>query len=307
MSRFATPSTDARHVVWPTTAFYWSEIDATALSSRPTDRELAYLLETDLPAPLESVHAVFTRLDATRFAACAVEKDRLRAELPADALSLRPEEPPEFLAGRLDCSRLNLLVGPWEPHAVRRMRRAWLAVAVTGLMLCAAAVSWGLQRRIGAERDHALAVGALRREVLLAAIGPAGLQPNADMALASELSRLRATRTAPPSAAAASRAGQAGDGAAVDAASVLSTVLAAWPSDVHLQTESLVVSGGTVTIAGLVPASADAQRVADALGRIAADGGAGASGRWRLDQPRFETRREGVSVTLRMHREGDPS
>lgn len=306
MSRTATPSTDARHVVWPTTAFYWSEIDASALGSRPTDRELTYLLETDLPAPLESVHAVFARLDATRFAACAVEKERLRAELPEDALSLRPEEPPEFLAGRIDCARLNLLVGPWEPAAVRRMRRAWLAVAVTGLVLCAAAVSWGLQRRIGAERDHALAVEALRREVLLAAIGPSGLQPNADMSLASELSRLRATRTAPP-APAGSRAEQAGDAAAVDAASVLSSVLAAWPADVHLQTESLVVSDSTVTIAGLVPASADAQRVADALGRIAAEGGAGASGRWRLDQPRFETRREGVSVTLRMRREGDPS
>ena len=309
----------AAHVSWPATRFLWSEIDVEALGSRPARRELSYLLETDLPVPLEAVHAVFAPLAddgggrrGRRFAACAVEIQRLRDELPAGAVSLRPEAPPPFLAGRVDCARLNLLVGPWEPRAVRRLRRTWIATALAAALACLGAVSWGIHRRTAVESDRAVAAERLRREVLGAAIGPAGLQPNADMVLASELSRLRATRRPPPSE--DGRAWTGGEGArdgGPDAASILAAVLALWPADVHMRTESVSASEDGVAITGTVPTSADAQKVADALGRIElAPGTPGLPAQspsptsWRLDQPRFETRRDGVSVVLRVRREG---
>lgn len=304
MTRPKPSEADRGHVVWPATCFYWSEIDASALGARPARRELRYLLESDLPLPLEDVHPVFAPLaDAPgaagggrRVLACAVEHERLRTELPEDAVSLRPADVPEFLAGRLDCAALNLLVGRWEPARVRRLRRTWMVCAIVLAALCLGSVSWGIQRRTAFERDGALAAERLRRDVLSAAIGPAGALPNADMVLASELSRLRATRQAPPGAG-------GDDERSIDAATILADVLRVWPTDVHLRTESVAASGEGVSIAGSVPTSADAQKVADALARLGA--GARGDGAWRIDQPRFETRRDGVSVAIRIRREED--
>jgi len=277
-------------VRWPEEQFYWALLDARQLGVAPTVRQLGYLLESDLPVPLETVHAAFVKLSDGRHVACAAPIEAVRSVRDGGARTFGPDSVPAFVDAPVDPRRLNLLHGRFTAPAVRRMELAAHAVLLASVVAIAAVLVAGLRARVGAEAAAATATESMRRDVLASVLGDAGRGPTADLLLTTELSRLRATR----------RALTADMRATLPDATVrLGDLLAAWPTDVHLLTESLSVRETGIAVVGGVASTDDAQRVADAMTAFAR----GASPGWRLDQPRFETRRDGIVVTLRLRPE----
>lgn len=289
------------HAQWPADCFYWAELDAELLGRHPTHRQLGFLMEPSLPIAIESVHAVFVRIGPGRFVGCAVERDGIRERLPVDVQTLRPERTPAFLADRVDCRRINLLIGELEPSAMRSLRWCWAVSAIGFLVVSAGLLSFGAQRRVAAWNSASESVERARRDALVTVIGAGTSASDPDRAVAVELSRLKATRQVP------AQSGLAGPLGADDASHVLERVFRSWPRDVRLLAESVSVSPDLVTIVGSVPTSDDAQRAADAISRMASHEGNGQTAvRWRLAQPQFESKIDGVNVTLRVRREEQP-
>src|SRR5690606_6853138 len=109
----------------------------------PRNVDRGYLLEPLLPVPIESVHAVYVTLGDDRMLACAAPKEALEGVGP-DALLLSPESLPDAVAtSDVDPSRLNLLVGPYQPRPLRRLRAVWHVI----IAACASLVTFGLHTR----------------------------------------------------------------------------------------------------------------------------------------------------------------
>lgn len=292
--------TSEPHVVWPAERFYWAEIDTSRLQSRPTSRRLGYLFESELPASLESVHVVFRHIGANRYLACGVEHDRL-ARLIADSpgtRTLTPESVPQFINAKLEPSTLNLLTGPFEPREVRVAKRRSLVAAVGLVVVCLAIVAFGAEARVTAYRAASATNEAVRVRVLATALGDAAARPNADLLIAGELSRLRATRANTAESA-------RGMALAGNAAELLAGLFAAWPRGVDCRLDTVTVVPTSVTLSGTVKESTAAQRISDALTAATAPTAQGviASAGWRATQPRVDVREGEATFTIRLERQ----
>jgi hypothetical protein len=285
-----------RRLQWPAERFYWAVLDASVLPARARSgagrsaKRLGYLFENVVPGvPIEDVHSVYRRLKGRqrRFVACGVPCTVLEGVDP-DAVTLRPRSLPSFIPEDLDPACLNVLTGPYLPGAVRRLRRRWRAHVGVMLVVCVGALLVGAERRVQAvqkQHDDVIAARALVLQQVLGPQAPAtGSSQPPELRLTAELRRLEQTRN--PGVAIA----QAANGS-----SILSELLSRWPGDVHARTESIVVAPTSITVRATVDTMADAQRFADAF--------VGLRG-WRLRQPRSESRRGHVDVTLRFEREG---
>ncbi len=273
---------ELHHLTWPAERFYWAVLDASSLpAGGRLERRLGYLFEASVPGmDAEHLHAVYRRLPGNgRYVACGLPCDEADAAAAA-ALSLTPESLPPFVAEPVEPAMLNLLTGRFAPPAVRTLRRRWIGLVAIVVLLCAALATLGLERRVlaakrGLESLEA-ARGALLDDVLGADSGGGG-QP-ATLRLTAERRRLERTRDADVDV-----------GAVTNGALMLASLLAHWPADVHATAESVSVGDGSVTVRAAVPTMADAQRFADAFAPMSG---------WRLRQPRSETRRDDVAVTL---------
>lgn len=263
-------TTGSFHVRWPCERFFWALIDASVLPAgeRVSDERLRFMLEPELPLPLEDVHADFVPVTGSekRFVACALPRIVLREETPSGALTIGPSEAPAFVreavGERFDAARINLLVGEFEPGPVRKWRRRTSLATAAGVVLAFALVIVGIERRILGANDNAEVLRAQRDVLIARALGPApaGQPLPPELRLEAELRALSLTRRQSETLSNAV--------APVDATDRLTDLLAHWPTDVPTKTESIVVSDGAVHVHGVVTASEDAQRLATATGAL---------------------------------------
>jgi hypothetical protein len=290
------PRPDDSHARWPADRFYWAVLDGSVLGGAPVRgqrrrQRLGYLFESVLPGiPIESVHAVYERLpgDGERYLACGTTQSELARGVSPGTVTLAPSSVPAFVAEDVDAGGLNLLVGPFAPRPVRRLRRRQVMVALAGVVLCGASVTVGLERRVSALRREAADVAAAEQQVYELVLGPAaqasiGTSFPPERRLVAELRRLEETRSdvAPVQETA-------------DCTLALAGLLALWPGDVAVRAESVAVEPAAITIQGQVTAMSDAQRLADALEPLAG---------WTIGQPQSEVTRDVVELTLRLTRE----
>lgn len=263
----------------PPERFYWAVLDAPAARDRRA--ALGYLFESVLPVPVERVHAVYSPLRENRFLACGMDREQLAAH--EGALVLGPETLPEFLhasvAEPIDPAAINLLLGSFEPRAIRRARRRVTLIACGAILACTLAVGWGQLRR--ASRWHeisdsfAQATAGVYDRVLPASTG--SVPPAAR--LTAELRTLDRTRTDAPA------------GSPREIAPTLAAMLASWPPDLPASTESLTAAGGAITLTVRLPDESSAERLERELKPPPG---------WRVSQPTVQREREGLTVRVRM-------
>lgn len=103
-------------------------------------------LEDEIPVPLDDVHAVCTRVDDRRVLICACPKSSLAQAAPG-VMSLTPDVIPPALGVVASPSELNLLVGTFEPAALRAARGRRQAVVLLALCMAILLAAIGLFRR----------------------------------------------------------------------------------------------------------------------------------------------------------------
>ncbi len=282
-----------RHVRWPAERFYWALLDGGLLPrGGRRRRQLGYLFERFLPGvAIEEVQAVYCAVPGARnrFLACGAPADKLREALVHGALTLAPQSLPAFVHEPLDPAALNLLTGALLPEAVRRLRSRAAFMAAAVVIGCCLLLIVGLERRKGAVEAHATGVLAAQTAIIERALGPgasgAGTQPP-QVRLVAALRQLEQTRREDPVAT-----------GLLDCSVVMSGFLKHWPADLHVTTESIVVAPDSINVRAIVATMADAQLLADALGRLSS---------WRLLQPQSEARKDDVVVSLRLQPGGGP-
>jgi hypothetical protein len=289
----ATQTTSSFHVRWPCERFYWSILDTSLIPAgeKATDERLRYLLEPDLPIPLDDVHAVFVRVSGipSRVVTCAVSKEILRRDVPARSLTLGPSDAPAFVRDAVgkgfDSARLNVLVGEFEPVAVRLWRQLTTFAALAFVALAFALTIVGIERRVVAARDDGENFRSRHDSLVTSALGPPppGNVLPPELRLAAELRALHQTRhqsDAVPSS--------------VDAADRLVDLLSHWPHDVPTRTESIVVSDTAIHVRGLVSENDAAQRLVTATSALAG---------LRMSFPSVQAAPDGVRFGLEWHAE----
>jgi hypothetical protein len=175
---------------------------------------------------------------------------------------------------------LNLLVGEFEPAACRSGRRRATLVAATVIVLSGLAVAIGQGRRAEALRREARGLEAAKLGVYerVLPVSTGSLPPAAR--LTAELRSLERTRAAAP-----------GEMAPSSVIPSLSAVLASWPPELHITTESIVASPDVITLAARLPDEPAAERLERELR---------APPGWSLSQPNVQRERDGIGVRLRM-------
>ncbi len=266
------------HLRWPAERFYWALLEAPGwVRPGPIADGLREPLADEVPGEVE-LHAACAPLgDGTVLACAAVvtEVEPLRAE----ALSLTPEDLPEFARGRCDPSTLNLLTGPFEPLPVRAARRRAHALAAGTVAACALLAAFGLMRRAEAWRADEQAA----RDAAVVAIAAAA--PDGDL-LAERDRLLREAQRA------------AAQRHANDAAADLASVLDGWPARASCQVQSIGVNAEGASVAVTLREDPGAF-----LGALSPPDG------WALDEPRLNAGAGGetrVSVRIRPLREVAP-
>jgi hypothetical protein len=278
------------HRELPASRFYWGTVDASALPRGVgrDDERLGFLLEPLLPQPLDELKVVFQPLGERRFLACAMPRDRLHEEGGADALTLSPQDIPDFVGGGVDPASLNLLVGELTPEPVRRLRRRHALLLAALSVASALLIGIGFEARasqlvnLEAQRDD-------EAERIVELVVPSGGSPSAlppSLRLEAELRVLERTRRSP-----------AGSGVQVDSVADLSGLLSAWPEGLGIETESIHVNADSMIVQGVVPESDHAQQLATAMEALAG---------WRARPPTIRSSGSSLRATLHLDREDAP-
>lgn len=304
------------HVTWPARRFYWARLDVSALPEhglrrRPTFAQLSYLFETVLPLPVEKLQVTFAPIRDARspagsaYLACGIERDKLRTELPVGAVTLTPGDLHEVEALRavgevepgVDPGVLNLLHGDFEPGAIRRLRTRSMVELVAAVLVVAALITIGLQRRGQALMADAATWRGVEAAIYEETLGPDSLhaaQPQ-PVQLTVELRRLRQTRLtdqstdgSAPLGGRAGGGGGAGTGGGGDVIGVLADLLRLWP-DTNALTQSLSITTGRITVRAAVPDAAQAQVLIEAIEPLPG---------WQLQQPAIRAGRDGLDLEL---------
>lgn len=273
---------------WPLDRFCWAVLEAPGVpirSSRPPGAEaLDLAMAEQVPLSMEDLHAVYARLDSHWVLACAAPRADLAA-LDPGTLSLHPASLPNFVGRPSDDLSLNLLVGDFEPAALRRTRtmHARTIVAATIMLSCLVAV--GLLRRASHAEETVLA--ANRDSLRAAAAAMPDVPPDSPlltMRFRDELDLLRRTRQP-----------QATQG--FDAASTLADVLTTWPVSLPVihpaETRSISVTPTSLSLT--VGLEDDAATFLEELGTPPG---------WKREEPRITRSNRGVQASIQYRPEG---
>lgn len=264
-------------LAWPADHFYWAILDAPGVRrAGPIPAGLLPLLEDDVPASADDLHAVGVPLAGGRLCVCAAEAAALRA-IPPGTLSLTPESLPSFLANQcLSPDQFNLLAGAFEPGPLRRRRVRRHALAAGTMALCAALVAIGLHRR--ASRWEAYAHDARATSQTLAA-ETANVPPHQ---LAAQAARLRGTLDALAKAA-----------PSPDASIPLAAALKAWPASIPSKPQSITTNPTGIAIS--VTLEGEPAAFLDAF--MPPEG-------WTLDEPRVNSADKVARLALQLRPRG---
>ncbi|GMV25104.1 MAG: hypothetical protein AMXMBFR58_11350 [Phycisphaerae bacterium] len=269
------------HACWPVERFYWALLDVPVVAPGPLPQALEDELADLVPVAVEDLHAVVTPVTTGsargigQAAVCAVPRAMLD-QLPSAARSLTPSGVPGFLVGVCEAGQFNLLVGAYEPRALRAQRRRALLVGVAAMVAVSSLACIGLLRREIAW-DAAARDASLAHEQLLAS-SSITVKSDDPFALAREIDRLR----------------RATDARAVptlprDAALSLADLLRAWPASIEAEPKSITVRPEGVWLTVEIQGSPDAF-----LGAFTAPEG------WSLDEPRVSSVRGVATLNLQL-------
>lgn len=276
----------------PPERFFFAILDPSSLprAGRAARRDqLGFLFESQLPIPLESLHAVYERLDGDRALACGMDREVLAAEA-GDAVTLGPSALPDWTTTGttgFDTGRINLLTGPFEPAGLVGARRRWVSQCAAVLLVCSAMLSIGMHRRVVAEGRERRQADTLTEQAYLESLGPSAPGQPPAARLTAELRRLRQTRS--PEASLTQPA---------DAAPLLSEALSRWPAELHAQAEQVTAGDRTVRLVVRLPDAAAAETLTESLV---------ANRAWRTaGEQSVERTPEGVRARFTIERIGDP-
>ncbi len=269
MTDAAPPTPHCERLTWPSSRCYFALLDASRVpgGERVSEERLRFILEPELPEPLEDVHAAFLRVSATQWIACAVPRRAIEAEVAASVVSLTPDAIPKQLLdavaaieGSIAPSDFELLIGDYEPKTIRAWRRRCITGAITVVVVVLAIALIGVERRIRQAIGHAEKLRAQRFELVAKALGEAGAAASLppELRLVAALRALRQTR----------RQGDA-IAPARDATDVLEQLLRSWPESLPTRTDSVVISETAVHVRGIVADSDAAQSLASATAPLA--------------------------------------
>jgi hypothetical protein len=257
---------DQPHVTVRAERLYWAVLDPRPLGRpRIADAESGYLFEDALPLPIESVHASYRRLSDGGVVACGIDRDRMQAFDRQKLLSVTPDRIPEPVVaavggGDVHPADFNLLVGPYEPIPVARLRRRAVVVAATLALASLALVSVGVVRRVGAIDRATATVDGHRSEILRVAYpdrsgeGTVSSIPP-ELRLLGEVRRLASTRSSElPEL--------------PDAAPGLAAIVAAWPEGVEARCDAITVNERGASLRGIVKDNAAVIRLEDAYRNV---------------------------------------
>lgn len=257
-------------LTWPAERFYWAMVPgAPWKGSGELPAGLLALAEDDLPVPADTLHAVGAPVDGGVLV-CAIPQDDLLA-VPESVLSLRPTSAPAGVAA--DCSRLNLLVGRYEPRPIRRARVRRHALASGTVLVCSLLASIGLARRSWHWSEAAAADKAAWTSAAME-VAPASDASIVLFDLQRRASRLDHSQEVRPPA---------------DAALVLMTLLEHWPAQVSSKPQSITIRGRDVSVTVIVQ---DAPAFLAAL--VPPQG-------WGMDQPMLNTSGDLTRLSLTFH------
>lgn len=284
-------------VQWPTDRFYWSVLRvprSLPLHPRRRQEALAYLFEVELPMPVEQLQVKYFRLAQRTFVACGIEREACLHEALAAATVLQPESWPAFVSLAVadktlpPTPPLNLLCGDLEGAPVKRLRRRCIVEALLLVAITVALFVTGILRQSGAIFAHAAVLDEQRAEVINTVLGQrqsSGPLPP-EQRLIAELRRLERSRNV-----------QRIDVAVLDASDTFSRLLSAWPDkQFHVRTQNVLITPEALTVRGTVENADDAAIFVEQLRGVPG---------WRAGQPRVDSTRDGVLVTLRYERSGD--
>lgn len=310
----------------------WGIIDLTAegiQDRRTIERLIASrsvmldeLFQQSVFGSIGSYHTAYTIL-STRAAdtkrdvvlACGISIDLLRSRLAESGqppLGAIPGSLPQTVAERFNlssdssalCESLNLLNGRFRPPAmIAAERKKWIA-QIVAIVLVVGGLMWGIERRIGLERNERRAADR-RTEVLLKpfvpSVGPLeDRAARAEAKLDAELRRLRASRA------------QDAQAKRIDAAALLGALLAGWPRATEnandalplVRTESIVLNEQGATVVVVADSPPDATKWTESMRALSG----GTSG-WSVAEPQITALRnsqgissDAVRVTLKAMR-----
>lgn len=270
----------AWHVAIPRDECSFAIIDASSLAAKAPSRRLIRsmiasrspaldeALQRWLPLPIADIHAAYGVVEPPdtapgeppRIVACAISRTTLERLKAQGALTAAPAALPPALADAgfsIDPASLNLMVGEFQPPAIRSATRLqhWLIAAT--LILGTALLTLGFSRR--AEHDElrarALAVAAAAVESRAAVVsGHSRVDPNRVRAvLAAEAARLNSALGGPP-----------GGEQHLDAAALTADILARWPrdrSDLFARLQNIQIVGAGISLTVVLPADADPEPI----------------------------------------------
>ncbi len=243
----------------PADLLYWGFLPAGTAGDAQAGR---YRVERFLPVDIDRLHGTWRRLPGGEQIFIGIEPERLRthlaerADVTPQTWSLVPDRVPAHLPARCAAARtsLDLLHGAFEPAPRRRLRRALAATCLGAALLVALLALVGIERQRQRRLDLAAALDAATRRRIELAVPGDDAQPAAQRLLL-ELRRLEAS---------AALSGQGGD----DAARTLEALLAALPTELRIQVESLVVAPDRILIRARTADLVAAEKLHQALARV---------------------------------------
>lgn len=282
--------------VIPSALCFWGVLQE---SASPGDRtfgkrrreRLGYLFETLLPMSIENVHAVYVNAQSGGrrvVLACGMDRELVQRNVSSGVVALCPSEiPAELDVVGVSPSRLNLLVGEFEPMRIRRERLRLRYLGAALAVMCVFVAMAGLERRTGKAKELEAAALQSMDNIYASVLGEhGGAQPDS-LRLLAALRELRISRQTLPN-----------QSIEPDAADSLQRLLQAWPKEesLRIQVESITVTGESLVVRALAPDHASAQKLESGLAA-----GAG----FVLQPPQITSLRDSVRLDLRLSRKGD--
>ncbi len=266
---------------WSEERFYWAVLETEQsggqVDSKHARLRLDGLLETHLPVPAESVHAVYASLGDGRVMACAIERTDL-ASVPTEWIALTPKSLPPFLSDlQLDPSVLNVLVRDFEPRVYRHAARRRTLIACSAMILCTLLICVGWMRRVQAAADLDQSI---EHEVVQAAnhtLGGGDHSSGSEAQAAIDRALDRSTMLA----------SSGRDLATFDAATALQDLLAQWPHNDEVTVQNLSVTQVSVSVN--IDIRGDAQAFLKSITLPT---------NWKLEEPRLSTSNGTSRVSL---------
>lgn len=258
----------------PSERLFWSVVDAPGVRGGPLPAGLWPMLEDDVPVNPELLWAVGTPIDGQRLLVCAALRSDLNTST-ADVLI--PDRVPASIGESVDTSRLDLLVGAFEPVASRKARQRRHQITAAAALVSAALVGIGLERRAGAWHEEARSSNAAAQSVI-ASISPSlgWGKDNLAMELLQKQQAVPVELRAPG-----------------DAALAIAGLIGRWPTQIPSKTQSISVTGETASISVLVPPPGDAAAFIAALKPPQG---------WKLEEPRLVSVDKATRVNLELRR-----